>query len=59
MTFAQSQAACLVARVGHLGHASRECARRRRVTMAEGVRMWQEAAAYHAAHIRGRGRWGH
>ena len=24
--------------------------------MAEGVRMRQEAAAYHAAHIRGRGR---
>ena len=28
------------------------------LAMAEGVRMRQEAAAYHAAHIRGRGRWG-
>ena len=34
------------------------CAGRRTVAMAEGVRMRQEAAAYHAAHIRGRGRWG-
>ena len=58
VTFVRSQAACLVARVGHLGQAARECAGRRRVAMAEGVRMRQEAVAYHAAHIRGRGRWG-
>ena len=57
-SFLRSQAACLVARVGHLGQAARECAGRRRVAMAEGVRMRQEAAAYHAAHIRGRARWG-
>ena len=50
VTFVRSQAACLVARVGHLGQAARECIRRRRVAMAEG------AAAYHAANIRGRGR---
>ena len=58
VTFVRSQAACLVARVGHLGQAARECAGRRRLAMAEGVRMRQEAVAYHAAHIRGRGRWG-
>jgi hypothetical protein len=58
VSFVRSQAACLVARVGHLGQAARECAGRRTVAMAEGVRMRQEAAAYHAAHIRGRGRWG-
>ena len=58
MSFVRSQAACLVARVGHLGQAAMECAGRRRVAMAERVRMRQEAAAYHAAHIRGRGRWG-
>ena len=58
VSFLRSQAACLVARVGHLGQAARECAGRRTVAMAEGVRMRQEAAAYHAAHIRGRGRWG-
>ena len=56
-TFVRSNAACLVARMGHLGELARECAGRRRVAMAEGVRMRQEAAAYHAAHIRGRGRW--
>ena len=58
VTFVRSNAACLVARMGHLGEAARECAGRRRLAMAEGVRMRQEAAAYHAAHIRGRGRWG-
>ena len=54
----RSQAACLVANVGHLGQAARESAGRRRVAMAEGVRMRQEAAVYHAVDIRGRGRWG-
>ena len=58
MTFVRSQAACLVARVGYLGQAARECAGRRRVAMTERVRMRQEAAAYHTAHIRGRGLWG-
>ena len=55
--FVRSNAACLVARMGHLGESARECAGRRRVAMAEGVRMSQEAAAYHAAHIRGKGCW--
>ena len=32
---------------------ARECAWRRRMAMAEGLRMSQEAAAYHAAHVRG------
>ena len=58
VSFVRSQAACLVARVGHLGQQARECAGRRTMAMAEGVRMRQEAAAHHAAHIRGRGRWG-
>ena len=44
--------------MGHLGQQARECAGRRTMAMAEGVRMRQEAAAHHAAHIRGRGRWG-
>ena len=59
VTFSRSQAACLLARVGHLGQAAWECAGRRRVAIAEGVRMRQEAGAYHAAHIRGRVHWGH
>ena len=54
VTFGRCQAACLVARMGHLVEAARE----RRAAIVEGVRMWEEAAAYHAAHIRGRGRWG-
>ena len=58
VTFVRSQAACLVTRFGHLGQAARECAGRRRVAMADGERMRQEAAAFHTAHIRGRGRWG-
>ena len=56
VTFVRSQAACLVARMGHLGEAARECAGRRRAAMMEGERMQQEAAAFNAAHIRGRGR---
>ena len=57
VTFVRSQAACLVARMGHLGQAAREAAGRRRVAMVEGVRMREEAVAYHSAYIRGRGRW--
>jgi hypothetical protein len=56
VTFVRCQAACLVARMGHLGQAARECAGRRKVAMQEGERMRQEAAAFHQAHIRGRGR---
>ena len=58
VTFVRSQAACMVARMGHLGQAAIECAGRRRVAMADGERLRQEAAAFHSAHIRGRGRWG-
>ena len=53
MTFVRCQAACLVA-MGHLGEAAKECAGRRRAVMQEGERM-REAAAFFAAHIRGRG----
>ena len=56
VTFVRSNAACLVARMGHLGEAARECAGRRRAAMMEGERMQQEAAAFYAAHVRGRGR---
>ena len=54
-TFVRCQAACMVARMGHLGEAAKECAGRRRMAMVEGERMRQEAAAFHSAHIRGRG----
>ena len=57
VTFVRSQAAWMVARMGHLGQAARECAERRREAMREGERMRLEAAAYHSAHVRGRGRW--
>ena len=57
VVFVRSNAACLVARMGHLGQAARDCAERRREAMREGERMRLEAAAYHSAHVRGRGRW--
>ena len=53
----RSNAACLVARLGHLEELARQCAGRRRIAMREGERMRQEAAAYYTAHARGRGRW--
>ena len=55
VTFVRCQAACLVARMGHLGEAAKECAGRRRLAMQEGERMREEAAAFHSAYIRGRG----
>ena len=55
VTFVRCQAACLVARMGHLGEATKECAGRRREAMQEGERMREEAAAFFAAHVRGRG----
>ena len=55
VTFVRCQSACLVARMGHLGEAAKECAGRRRVAMQEGERMREEAAALFSAHIRGRG----
>ena len=41
--------------MGHLGEATKECAGRRREAMQEGERMREEAAAFFAAHVRGRG----
>ena len=55
--FIRSQASCLLARMGHLGEGAKECAARRRVAMAEEERRRKEEEAFHAAHIRGRGRW--
>ena len=57
VTFVRCQAACLVARMGHLGEGANECAARRRVAMAEEERMRKEGEVFYAAHIRGRGRW--
>ena len=45
VVFVRSQAACLVARVGHLGQAARVCGGRWRVAMAERVRMRQGLGA--------------
>ena len=47
VTFVCCQAACLVARMGHLGETAKECAGRRRVAMQEGERMREEAAAFY------------
>jgi hypothetical protein len=55
--FVRCQAACLTARMGHLGEAAKETAARRQVTMAEEERRRKEQEAYFAAHVRGRGRW--
>ena len=53
--FVRVQAACLTARLGHLGPVAREVAGRRRDLMAQEERARREAAAYHAAYVRGRG----
>ena len=53
--FVKVQAACLTARLGHLGTAAGEVAGRRRDLMAQEVRSRREAEAYHAAYVRGRG----
>ena len=57
VVFVRVQAACLVARMGHLGEAAQGCAARRDVAKAEAKRLREEAAAFHSAHMRGRGRW--
>ena len=51
----KAQAACLKARLGHLGIAAREVAGRRHDMMAQEDRARREAQAYHAAYVRGRG----
>ena len=53
--FVRAQAACLTARIGHLGPAAREVAGRRREMMEQEARGRREAAAYHTAYVRGRG----
>ena len=53
--FVRAQADCLTARIGHLGPAAREVAGRRREMMEQEARARREAAAYHAAYVRGRG----
>ena len=45
----------MTARLGHLGYAAREVAGRRRDLMTQEERARREAAAYHAAYVRGRG----
>ena len=53
--FVKAQAACLTARLGHLGIGAREVAGRRHDMMAQEERARREAEAYHAAYVRGRG----
>ena len=53
--FVKAQAACLTARLGHLGIAAREVAGRRRDLMVQEERARREDEAYHAAYVRGRG----
>ena len=44
VTFVRCQAAGLVARMGHLGEAAKECAGKRRAAMEEGKRMLQPSS---------------
>ena len=54
--FVKVQAACLSARIGHLGLQAREAAGRRRDLMLQEERSRREANAYFTAYVRGRGR---
>ena len=54
--FVKVQAACLSARIGHLGLQAREAAGRRRDLMMQEERSRREANAYFASYVRGRGR---
>ena len=56
--FVKVQAACLSARMGHLGVEARQAAGRRRDLMALEERGRREAEANYAAYVRGRGRRG-
>ena len=40
----------------HLGAAAKECAARRRVTMAQEERLRREAEAFFSAYVQGKGR---
>ena len=53
--FVKVQAACLSARIGHLGLQAREAAGRRRDLMLQEERSRREANAYFTAYVRGRG----
>ena len=53
--FVKVQAACLSARIGHLGLQAREAAGRRRDLILQEERSRREANAYYAAYVRGRG----
>ena len=54
--FGKVQAACLTARLGHLGMGAREAAGRRRNLLQQEQSSRREAAAFHTAYVRGRGR---
>ena len=54
--FVRVQAACLTARMGHLGSGAREAAGRRRDLLQQEQSSRREAQAYHSAYVRGRGR---
>ena len=53
--FVKVQAACLTARLGHLGLGAREAAGRRRDLLQQEESSRREAAAFHTAYVRGRG----
>ena len=54
--FVRVQAACLCARLGHLGEGARQMADRRRDLMEQELRARREPEAYFLAYVRGRGR---
>ena len=54
--FVRVQAACLCARLGHLGEGARQMAGRRRDLMEQELRARREAEAHFLAYVRGRGR---
>ena len=54
--FVRVQAACLTARLGHLGDGARDNAGRRRDLLAQEERARREAEAFFMAHSRGRRR---
>ena len=56
VVFVKVQAACLTARLGHLGPGARQAAGRRRDMMLQELRSQREAQAYFSAYVRGRGR---
>ena len=54
--FVRVQAACLCARLGHLGEGARQMAGRRRDLMEQELRARRETEAHFLAYVRGRGR---